>query len=246
MRFAILTAGTRGDVQPFVALARGLTDAGHTATLIAPVNYAGFAAEHGIDFAPLRADYEAMMASDESRAMLANPLRAARYWRSFVLPMVRALLDDAWAGAAGADAVVYHPKVFGGADIAERLGAACFLAVPAPLLTPTRAFPVPGIVACDLGGSLNRLTYASMRAITLPFRGVLNRWRTEALGLPSRPRFADPFRLDGKPIPTLYACGVGRRRRTVVGFRNTVLRGFASSQPIGCSNLRRLSSYLRG
>ena len=204
MRFALLTEGTRGDVQPFVALARGLSHAGHMATLVAPVNYAAFAAAHGVEFAPLRADYQALMESDEARAMLENPLQAVRYWRGLVLPMVRTILDDAWAAAAGADVVVSHPKVLGGADIAERLGAGCFLAMPVPLLTPTRAFPAPGVVSRDLGGSLNRLTFMSMRGITLPFRGVLNRWRAEMLGLPARPLFADPYRLAGKPIPVLY------------------------------------------
>src|SRR5919202_4163844 len=182
MRLAILTAGTRGDVQPFVALARGLLHAGHQPTLIAPINFADLAAAHGIAFGPLRTDYQALLASDEARAMLANPLRAVRYWRRLVLPLMRALLDDAWAAARGADAVLYHPKVLGGVDIAERLGVACVLAAPVPMLTPTRAFPVPGLVTRDLGGALNRVTYTSLRGSALPFHGVLSRWRAETLG----------------------------------------------------------------
>jgi len=42
MKVLITTLGTRGDVQPFVALARGLLAAGHEVVLAAPQRFAGF------------------------------------------------------------------------------------------------------------------------------------------------------------------------------------------------------------
>ena len=51
MKVLIMTLGTRGDVQPFIALARGLLAAGHEAVLAAPQRFAGFAAGHGVPFA---------------------------------------------------------------------------------------------------------------------------------------------------------------------------------------------------
>lgn len=205
MRVALLTAGTRGDVEPFVALGAGLAAAGHRVVLAAPANSAALAAGRGVEFAPLRADFQALMESDEARAMLANPLRAVRSWRGLVAPMMRGILDDAWAAAQGAEVVVFHPKVLGGADIAERLGAAAWLASPVPLLAATRAFPAPGVATRSLGGALNRLSYAAARGAALPFAGLLRRWRRDTLGLSAGPRFPHPFRRDGAALPLLYA-----------------------------------------
>ena len=47
----ILTLDTRGDVQPFVALPRGLANAGHEAVLAAPHRFEGFVRDQGVPFA---------------------------------------------------------------------------------------------------------------------------------------------------------------------------------------------------
>ena len=47
MKIAILTYGSRGDVQPYLALALGLQKAGHTIRLAAPHRFADLAAQIG-------------------------------------------------------------------------------------------------------------------------------------------------------------------------------------------------------
>ena len=51
MKLLILTLDTRGDVQPFVALPRGLANAGHEAVLAAPHRPEGFVRDQGVPFA---------------------------------------------------------------------------------------------------------------------------------------------------------------------------------------------------
>lgn len=51
MKVLILTLDTRGDVQPFVALPRGLANAGHEAVLAAPHRFEGFVRDQGVPFA---------------------------------------------------------------------------------------------------------------------------------------------------------------------------------------------------
>ena len=51
MKLLILTLDTRGDVQPFVALPRGLANAGHEAVLAAPPRSEGFVRDQGVPFA---------------------------------------------------------------------------------------------------------------------------------------------------------------------------------------------------
>ncbi|MDX2162403.1 MAG: glycosyltransferase [bacterium] len=64
MKVLLFGLGSRGDVQPFAALGKGLQAAGYTVALAAGENFAGLAAEHGLGFEPIRVDIEALMNSD--------------------------------------------------------------------------------------------------------------------------------------------------------------------------------------
>jgi sterol 3beta-glucosyltransferase len=64
----LLAYGSRGDVQPFVALACGLQRAGHAPLLAAPERFAALAAAHGVPFAPLAGDPAVITEGLASRA----------------------------------------------------------------------------------------------------------------------------------------------------------------------------------
>lgn len=53
MRVTLLTIGSRGDVQPLVALAIGLQDAGHAVRLATHQRFASLVEHHDLEFAPL-------------------------------------------------------------------------------------------------------------------------------------------------------------------------------------------------
>ncbi|WP_086668946.1 glycosyltransferase [Lentzea kentuckyensis] len=53
MRALLVTHGTRGDVQPFLALAVALLKRGHEVVLTAPESYAQDAVERDVEFATL-------------------------------------------------------------------------------------------------------------------------------------------------------------------------------------------------
>lgn len=48
--------GTRGDVQPFIALGIGLEEAGHRVRLAAHANFRAFVTSFGLEFFPLGGD----------------------------------------------------------------------------------------------------------------------------------------------------------------------------------------------
>ena len=56
MRITIITAGSRGDVQPYVALGLGLKEAGYEVTLAAPATFEGLVRERGLGFYPISLD----------------------------------------------------------------------------------------------------------------------------------------------------------------------------------------------
>jgi sterol 3beta-glucosyltransferase len=205
MNITILTAGTRGDVQPYIALAQGLQRKGHSVTVATGTNFEEFVTEHGARFAPLNADYYQLMDSPEGQALKSgNPIRVMQNMKSTVFPLIRRLMDDSWQVVQGADALIFHPKMFNVPHLAEKLGIPAVIAATIPVLTPTRAFPAPGIVNRNLGGMLNKLTYGALNMITVPFKGIIEDWRETVLKLPRQSDVVQGFRMNGHALPTLY------------------------------------------
>ena len=78
MNITILTLGSRGDVQPYVALGAGLRAAGHRVTLATHACFESFTREYGLHFSPVAGDPR-----DCSRA---KPDRCG--WRATAIPCV--------------------------------------------------------------------------------------------------------------------------------------------------------------
>lgn len=98
MRILILTLGSRGDVQPFVALGAALRAVGHAVTLSAGRGFDELVAAHGLSSAPLSIDFREMIRSPEMQR--ANMEGGAAEARSFdhdvprqLPPPVRAVLE---------------------------------------------------------------------------------------------------------------------------------------------------------
>lgn len=214
MKIMIMTLGTRGDVQPFVALAGALAGAGHEAVLCGPHRFADFATEHGVSYAgvddgPMRL----LDAPAEAGAALIQGGVRARLGQIRLMPaMFTQLLTECWQVAsdgagAGADVVVHNGQILAGQHVAEALDVPAVLGLPLPMYLPTRAFPWPGSSTPTwLPPALNRVTYTGMKLPAVVFGRVIDRWRRGTLGLPSRPRRHDPTRRpDGRAATVLHA-----------------------------------------
>src|SRR5713101_269604 len=57
MRIVLAGFGTRGDVQPMVALAQALSDRGHSCSVFVPPNIAEWVTSFGLDTTPVGMDY---------------------------------------------------------------------------------------------------------------------------------------------------------------------------------------------
>lgn len=64
MRVLLLTLGTRGDVQPFLALGKGLQRAGHDVTICASSSFAPWITGHGLGYAHLNNDVADLVSSE--------------------------------------------------------------------------------------------------------------------------------------------------------------------------------------
>ncbi len=72
MRVLLIAVGSRGDVQPLVALGVGLRGAGHEVTVASTPDFAGLATEHGLGFEALGSSAAELMDSELGRTWLGH------------------------------------------------------------------------------------------------------------------------------------------------------------------------------
>ncbi len=208
MRICIQTLGTRGDVQPYVALAVRLVRMGHSAVICTGESFRGLVTQNGVEFHRATADLMALLNTEEGRAVMnggfKHPLRAMRYAKEVASPAFRKSLDDFWAASQGADIILYHPKALAAPDMAAALRIPC-VSVPTVSITfPVSEFPNMAIApTANWGPTLNRLSYAMMDKADMSNLGEINDFRQKTLGLPPRKAGVYARAIDGKPIPVI-------------------------------------------
>ncbi|MDX2139669.1 MAG: glycosyltransferase [Chloroflexota bacterium] len=72
MRILLAAYGSRGDVQPLVALGKGLQAAGYTVIVAAGRNFGDWITHNGLSFEPFTEDIEAAMNTDVGKEWLSN------------------------------------------------------------------------------------------------------------------------------------------------------------------------------
>ncbi len=140
MQITLLTYGSRGDVQPFLALALGLQRSGHTVCLAGPGRFAGMAEERGVPFFPLAGD-----PAEISRRLNdagSNPFRMVSAMQGYIFAVAPEVVRGIRQVLSGADLVV-HSFLFttGGHAFARELGIPDVSVQTFPIFAPTRAFP---------------------------------------------------------------------------------------------------------
>lgn len=196
MKVTILTVGSRGDVQPYVALGLGLQQAGYTVTLASNENFAEFVTSYGLRFHPLTGDAQAIVEGELGRASIEsgrNFIKLAAQFRKTLLSVVDPFLRDCYEACKDADAVVHGLLGFFAQLVAEKHGIPSVGAYLQPVVR-TSAFPNIAMPLKDLGGPLNLLTHAATEQIYWQaFRPIVNTWRTDTLGLAPYSLFPGPF-----------------------------------------------------
>jgi vancomycin aglycone glucosyltransferase len=165
MRIALVACGSRGDVQPMVALALGLRDGGHDVLLCAPPEFETWVRSYSCPYHPLGAGFR------NNPAMARASLRAfGRFIKQELTTEIRELPEVVRGSALVlATGLVYGvPTVAESLRIPYRLVAFC----PATTLGTSR-----DPLSIRLGGWLMRLV------LNAGYRRALNRERS-AVGLP--------------------------------------------------------------
>ena len=204
MNILINTFGTRGDIQPFIALGLGLQAAGHSVGLCTSEGYRSFVESYGLPY--IHMDNAMLELAQAAVGDVPNKREAMGMIKRMSRAM-RVMVQDEWQAAQDVqpDVILYHPKCIGSIHVAEKLGIPAILSIPLPFYTPTRAFPVPFMANNPLGERFNRATYVMHRFQSAMFGGIINEFHRQTLGLPGQSRFADALqRANGEPVPVLY------------------------------------------
>lgn len=181
---ALLTIGSRGDVQPYIALGKGLMKEGHKVTIITHSEFRDFVESHNIGFKEIAGNpAELMSLMVEHESMNIGMLRdASNRFSGWITDLLR----TAWIACKDEkfDILVESPSAMAGIHIAEALNIAYFRAFTMPW-TRTRAYPHAFIVPDQKrGGNYNYLTHVLFENVFWKgICGQVNKWRVESLHL---------------------------------------------------------------
>ncbi|XP_020084149.1 sterol 3-beta-glucosyltransferase UGT80A2-like isoform X1 [Ananas comosus] len=188
LQIVILIVGTRGDVQPFVAIGKRLQDYGHRVRLATHANFKEFVLTAGLEFYPLGGDPKVLAEyMVKNKGFLPSAPSEIPIQRKQIKEIIFSLLPackdpDVDTGIPfKADAIIANPPAYGHTHVAEALKVPIHIFFTMPW-TPTSEFPHPlSRVKQPAGYRLSYQIVDSM--IWLGIRDMINDFRKKKLKL---------------------------------------------------------------
>ncbi|KAG2789681.1 Sterol 3-beta-glucosyltransferase [Phytophthora cactorum] len=203
LNICVMIVGTRGDVQPFLAIAQRLQKDGHRVRLATHAIYRDFVTSYGVEFYPLGGDPKELAAYMVKTGGHLIPTKVETIQKDVPrnLQMIDEILHSTWPAVSAADpegggpgvkgepfraqAIISNPVTYGHIHVAERLGVPLHIMFPQPWV-PTTAFPHP-LANMPYTGKSQKRNYLSYKLVDLLMwqgtEGIVNEFRTEVLGL---------------------------------------------------------------
>lgn len=202
---SIIASGSRGDVQPYVALGKGLKAAGHDVRILASDGFESLAADAGVAFGSIGPNIEAELQSDEWRATLESnnfiailgKMRAAM--NKGAAELVKRLLPQ----LEGSDLILGGTAIMGTYAAVERLNIPLIQTHVFPF-TPTRAFPSPLVPNLPLGRILNAPSFHVTHQLFWQNSNASDKAIRQALGMAKGSLWGPFATLRRQQIPALY------------------------------------------
>jgi UDP:flavonoid glycosyltransferase YjiC (YdhE family) len=185
MKYGIITSGSRGDVQPFIALALALMEKGREVTIVAPENFREFVEGFGVPYWPVTGNTERQINSPTALKILegGSIFKFFYHLQKVAAETADQSNRDILEACSNFDHLIVSvlplPIVY---SIAEKYRKKCtvvFLSVP-PI--PTREFPFQ-VFGAKGHVWFNRLSYRLMGLAYAMISQQVNRFRKE-IGLP--------------------------------------------------------------
>jgi UDP:flavonoid glycosyltransferase YjiC (YdhE family) len=207
MRITINSFGTRGDVQPYIALGQGLAARGHQVRLLSHDIFESFVRQHGLDFHPVAINPRQVLLEHDFAEFGRSMVRFTRFLRESYHLLLDELFRVTDEAAEGADLLINSAFSLAGYHAAQKRGLPVIGAVLQPNMPsrflrsmlappPPRWMPFKGLYNYLSTKFANQLFFHMLRPIT-------NASRKKVLGLP--PLGAGYYwRADSGRVPMLF------------------------------------------
>jgi sterol 3beta-glucosyltransferase len=207
VQVAIIAPGSRGDVQPYVALGVGLAARGHGVRLVTTLDHASLVREHGLEPWLAEIDIQRELEAPGARDAIEGGglIASFRRFSDIAKRGSDLVARQALAASEAADVVLAgFGGIFTATAVAEKLGVPLVQAYNVPY-TPTAAFPgaLTPWLSFPPRGFTHRLGHKVARqAIWLTSRASGNPTRRQIFGLSDAPRLGrfDSGILGASPI----------------------------------------------
>lgn len=166
MRATILAPGSRGDVQPYIALGQALRQLGHDCSLVTTEDHEALVRGYGLGVAVLPINVAAELQRVETnRAVEGGGVIASfRQFAAIARRASRSLVERGLEATRGADVLVTNfTTAMVPAGLSKKLGVPVVQAFNVPL-TPTSSFPGALFPGLDFAGPARRLSHHLTRA----------------------------------------------------------------------------------
>ena len=201
----ILCAGSRGDFQPYIALAQELQKLGKVVRIAGGKSFEDFIKSYGIGFYPLSVDYQtanidpemlqAAQSSDSPLKMLLTFNKMKKY--------VLGLTEEMYYACEGSELIVYHPGATIGYFAGEMFGIPSVLAAPFPM---HKTKEVASVISYGKTKMPIKLSYTLLQSMLWMAgkTGVTTFLKKKIGKLPKG--FACPFEKVDKGHPAIISC----------------------------------------
>lgn len=205
MRIVIIAPGSRGDVQPYIALGKGLQNAGHYIRLVSHSNFESLVASYGLEFWSFGNDVKDAIENSEMRELTEKGnflLLMAKMAKAAQREALR-FAEGGLLAAQGMDIVLSGiGGVFIGTALAEKLDIPLVQAYVFPF-TPTREFS--SVLTPKLPTFLNRFSHQLARQLMWHgFRSADTMARNKVLNIPAAPLLGPYDSKSTHTMPVLY------------------------------------------
>jgi sterol 3beta-glucosyltransferase len=208
MLITMLATGSRGDVQPYIALGVELKKKGHRVRVATFSVFENFVKQFGLEFFPIPGDITQIASGENGRDALKadNPFKVLLSFNK-LKSLVFELQKNFFDACEGSDAIVYHPGVTLGYFYAQRFKIPSIFAPPFPM-TPTRDYPAMIFYdAPRMGRAFNFATHKIFEQIMWMASSspVKEFWKKEFGHTPEN--FTCPFgKQNTRRLPTITSC----------------------------------------
>lgn len=201
----ILCSGSRGDIQPYIALAQQLKKLGKDVRIAAGQSFESFVAGYGIDFYPLSADFKTAKIDPrllKDAQSSDNPLKMLLTFNKMKKYAIM-MTDEMNSACENSELVVYHPGCTVGYFAAEKLGIPSILASPFPI---HKTREIASVIAYGRYSLPNKFTYTLLQTMlwTANKTGVAALWKEKYGRLPDN--FAPPYERTDNHHPAVISC----------------------------------------